>query len=658
MSAECCGPSAPPQRDDARPDPTTAVSLWSIREIWFTAAAACALVVSLIAGAAGAHQASNAAALLALCLGGWTFVPGAVRNARSGRLGVASLMTIAAVGAVLLGELTEAAMLAVLFSGSEALEDFSLARARHGLRSLLSLIPDRVTVKRSGVDQLIDAADMQVGDVLIVRPGERVATDGIVADGRSSVELSAITGESIPVDVGPGDGIAAGAVNGPGVLEVNVTAVVTDNSLARVVAIVESEQARKGMTQRLADRIARPMVPGILVLAVVIAAIGSLLGDPGVWIARALVVVVAASPCALAISVPVTSIAAIGAASRLGALIKGGAAIEQLAGVQTVALDKTGTITANAPTVIEVLATGDLSRDEVVSLAAALEARSEHPLAAAIVAASTHVPAAIVVEAAIGAGITGTVGGLAVRVGRPGWIPVGTLADGITRLETDGATVVAVERSGSLVGAIAVRDEPRPEARTVIGDLRNRGLRSVMLTGDNERAAASVASAVSIDAVNADLRPEGKADLIRHLRQSGPVAMVGDGINDAPALAAADVGIAMAARGTDVAIETADIALMGEDLRHLPRLIDHARRSHLIMRQNLALSLLIIVALVPLAVAGALGLAAVVAIHEVAELVVIANGIRAGRTSQLPPLTPMVETVPRPLAVSLGPSIH
>lgn len=658
MSAECCGPAAPAEGDTRRREPATAVSLWSIRELWFAVAAAVCLVVSLVAGAAGGELVSDAAALAALGLGGWTFVPGALRNARSGRLGVASLMTIAAVGAVALGELTEAAMLAVLFSGSEALEEFSLARARHGLRSLLSLIPDRVTVKRSGLDQTLDASALVVGDVLVVRPGERVATDGVVGEGRSSVDLSAITGESIPVDVGPGDAVPAGAVNGPGALELNATAVVSDNSLARVVAIVESEQARKGVTQRLADRIAKPMVPGILVLAAVIAVAGSLLGDPDVWIARALVVVVAASPCALAISVPVTSIAAIGAASRLGALIKGGAAIEQLAAVQTVALDKTGTITANRPAVVRVLTAGGSTSEEVVALAAAIEARSEHPLAAAIVAASQNTPVATNVEAIAGAGISGTVAGTAARVGRPGWIPVGALAEDIAELETEGATVVAVERDGILIGAIAVRDDARPEALTVIGDLRARAIRSVMLTGDNQRTAASVAAAVSVDAFDADLRPEDKADRIRALRQDGRVAMVGDGINDAPALAAADVGIAMAARGTDVAIEAADIALMGEDLRHLPRLIDHARHSHRIMRQNLALSLLIIIALVPLAIAGALGLAAVVAIHEVAEMIVIANGIRAGRTRRLPALSPLADTTSRPVAVSLGNAIR
>ena len=655
MSAECCGPIAPaPHGDDDVSSSNEVISLWSIRELWFAVAAAAALAASLLAGASGSGTAADVLALAALGLGGSTFAPGAIRGVLAGRLGVGLLMTIAAVGAVLLGEFTEAAMLAVLFSGSEALEEFSLTRARLGLTSLLSLIPDEVTVRRGGTDRVVPAAEVATGDVVVVRPGERVATDGTVAAGSSSLDLSAITGESIPIDVSTGDDVAAGAVNGPGVLEVLASSPVSENSLARVVAVVESEQARKGNTQRLADRIARPMVPGILILATLIAAVGSLLGDPGVWLSRALVVIVAASPCALAISVPVTSIAAIGAASRLGALIKGGAAIEQLAGVNAIALDKTGTITANRPTVIEIITADGTARSAVLAVAGALEARSEHPLAAAIIAAADHPPTAIDVESVTGAGITGTIDGQPTRVGRPGWVDIGPLAEQIERLESAGATVVAVEQGGVLLGAIGVRDEPRPEARTVTGDLRSRGIEVAMLTGDNTRTAATVARDVSIDVVHADLRPTDKADIIRSLRRTNRVAMVGDGINDAPALAAADVGIAMAARGTDVAIETADIALMGEDLRHLPRLVDHARRSHQIMRQNLGLSLAIVISLIPLALVGALGLAAVVVIHEIAEMIVIANGLRAGRTSGLPALTPITPPTTRPVAVPLG----
>ncbi len=633
MSAECCGTAEPTEAVEAVDG--AAVSVWKVREIQAAGAAAVLLGVSFVGGRLDADLIERVAALLALAVGGSTFVPGALRGLLRGRVGVGLLMTVAAVGAVALGQLTEAAMLAVLFSGSEGLEEYSMARTRRGLRALLSLVPERATVLRDGAEDEVDAAAVVVGDVMVVRPGQRVATDGTVASGRSSVDLSALTGESVPVEVTVGDSVPAAAINGIGALEVRATAAVEDNSLARIVHIVEAEQARKGASQRLADRVAKPLVPGIVVLAVAIAGLGALLGDPSLWFARALVVLVAASPCALAISVPVTAVTAIGAASRLGVLVKGGAALEELGTVQTVALDKTGTLTANRPQVIDPVTTDGTTASELLAAAASLEARSEHPLARAILAAGSDDPTPVDDMATVtGAGITGVLDGVPVRLGRPGWIDPGTLAPQVERLQEAGATVVLVERGTDLLGAIAVRDELRPEAAQVVKDLESRGLRVVMLTGDNQLTATAVATEAGITEVHADLRPEDKAAIIGRL--GSDVAMVGDGINDAPALATAKVGIAMAAMGTDVAIETADVALMGQDLRHLPRVLDHARRSHAIMRQNIGLSLLIVVALVPLAVFGALGLAAIVAIHEIAELVVIANGLRSGRNDTSP----------------------
>ena len=630
MSAECCGGDAIP----VTTDPGTTIEpvrLRSVRELWMAAAAAVLFGAGLIAGWSGADAARTILAVGALGVGGASFVPGALRNAAKGKIGVATLMTIAAIGAVLLGEVTEAAMLAVLFSASEGLEEYSVARTRQGLRSLLSLIPAEAAVIRDGVETVVDAGDLAVGDTMVVRPGERSATDGTIITGRSAVDLSAITGESMPVEVAEGDAVPAGAINGVGALEVRVTSAVEDNSLARVVHIVESEQSRKGASQRLADRVAKPMVPGILGLATAIAVVGSLAGDPSVWLHRALVVLVAASPCSLAISVPVTAVAAIGAASRLGALIKGGGALEALGLVKTVALDKTGTLTRNQPTVVDVLTAPGTTTEEVLAVAASLEARSEHPLARAILTAAPGRAPVQDMVAVAGAGITGTIDRNQVRLGRPGWIESGDLAAPIDGIQDAGSTVVLVERSGTLLGAIAVRDELRPEATIAIGELRALGLSVVMLTGDNERTAATIARQAGITDVHADLRPEDKATLIAKLREANATTMVGDGINDAPALATADVGIAMAAMGTDIAIESADIALMGEDLRHLPRVIVHARRSRRIMLQNIGMSLAIVAILVPLAIVGALGLAAVVAIHELAEIGVIANGVRAGR---------------------------
>ncbi|MBW0114123.1 heavy metal translocating P-type ATPase [Pseudonocardia abyssalis] len=649
MSDACCGTDEPrPEAaEDREPE-----RLWEVSELRFAAASGVLLVGSLAVGwASGPASVELALQVGALALGGWTFVPATLRRLVRGRIGVGTLMTVAAVGAVLLGEIGEAAMLAFLFSISEGLEEYSIARTRRGLRALLSLVPERATVLRGGAEVVVAPAELRVGDTMLVRPGERLATDGRITTGRTALDLSAITGESVPVEAGPDDEVFAGSINGSGALEVRVTSTSEDNSLARIVAIVEAEQARKGEAQRLADRIARPMVPGVLVVAALIAGVGSLFGEPLVWIERALVVLVAASPCALAISVPVTVVAAVGAASRIGVLVKGGAALEGLGRIRGIALDKTGTLTRNRPAVIEVVATGGATSDEVLDLAAALEARSEHPLARAILAAVDSPTPAADVEAVPGAGLTGRLDGRALRLGRPGWIDAGELAGPVARMQGSGATAVLVEADGRLLGAVAVRDELRPEAAEVVARLRGDGYRVAMLTGDNEATAAALAAQAGITEVHAELRPEDKAALVAALRAERPTAMVGDGVNDAPALATADVGIAMGAMGTDVAIETADVALMGEDLRHLPQALGHARRARAIMLQNVGLSLAIVVVLVPLALLGVLGLAAVVAVHELAEIVVIANGVRAGRARPLAPAGPQATAVPAPETV-------
>lgn len=323
-------------------------------------------------------------------------------------------------------------------------------------------MPETATVRRDGIEQVIDPADLVVGDAMLVKPGERLATDGTIRTGRTTLDVSAITGESIPVEAGPGTQVYAGSINGTGALEIEVTTTSENNSLARIVHIVEAEQSRKGTTQRLADRVAKPLVPAIMIVATLIAVIGSLLGDPGLWIQRALVVLVAASPCALAISVPVSVVSAVGAASRFGVLIKGGAALETLGAIRTIALDKTGTLTANAPAVVEVATTTGHTREQVLALAAALEARSEHPLARAILAAVSTVPDAADVQAVPGAGLTGTIDGRLARLGRPGWIETGDLTDEVQRMQEAGATAVLVEDDGQVIGAIAVRDEPAP----------------------------------------------------------------------------------------------------------------------------------------------------------------------------------------------------
>lgn len=610
--------------------------LWQVVKLRRAALSGALLAASAVTAMTPFGPVALGLKVLALAVGASTFVPSSLTQLARGRIGVGTLMTIAAAGAVALGQVGEAAMLAFLFSISEGLEEFAVARTRCGLRALLSLVPDQATVVRDGAEMVVAATDLRVGDQMIVKPGERLATDGVVRAGRSAVDVSTITGESVPVETGPGDGVYAGSINGSGVLHVQVTATAEDNSLARIVHIVETEQARKGTSQRLADRIARPLVPGTMIAGVVIAGAGSILGSPAVWIERALVVLVAASPCALAIAMPVSVVAAIGAASKLGVLIKGGAALEMLATISGLALDKTGTLTANRPVVIDVATTNGATRKEVLAVAAALEARSEHPLAAAIVAATAApVAAADDVQAVPGAGLTGHLDGHALRLGRPGWLDPADLADHVARMQQGGATAVLVERDEQLLGAIAVRDELRPEAAEVIATLRAGGYEVAMLTGDNHATASALAAEAGVGQVYAELRPEDKARLVGQLRAQRPTAMVGDGVNDAPALAAADLGIAMGAMGTDVAIETAGVALMGQDLRHLTQALEHARRSRQIMLQNVGLSLGIITVLMPLALFGTLGLAAVVFVHELTEVIVIANGVRAGRIKSL-----------------------
>ncbi|MGW0037545.1 heavy metal translocating P-type ATPase [Gordonia sp. NPDC003376] len=642
MSESCCGPGAAGERgvgdlgDDGRGE-----RLWQVRELQYAAVAAVLLTAGLLVGRAEVAGVSAGLEIAAAVIAGLSFVPSAVvALVRHRHIGVGTLMTIAAIGAIALGQFAEAAMLGVLFSIAEGLEHHAVTKTRRGLRALLALVPPSASVLRGGIEMQVAPDELRVGDVMVVRPGERAATDGVIRAGVTSLDLSAITGESVPVEAAPGDEVHAGAINGGGAIEVDVTAPASDSSLARIVHIVEDAQERKGRAQRLADTLARPLVPIMMVLAGAVAGIGALVGDPMVWVERALVVLVAASPCALAIAVPLTVVAAVGAAGRQGALVKGGAALEQLGRIRVVALDKTGTLTRNAPQVIAVLAADRGTEDDVLSTAAALEARSEHPLAQAILGSAPPDPrVADDVTGLPGHGIVGVLDGRRVRLGRPGWIGTGVLAEEIADLQRMGATVVLVEVDGTVIGAVAVRDELRPEAAEAVERLTGLGIETAMLTGDNVRTARALAEQAGIAVVHADLRPEDKAALVEEFAAGRPIAMVGDGVNDAPALATADVGIAMGAMGADVAIEAADVALMGEDLRHLPQVLAHARRARKIMLQNLILAMLIIGVLIGPAATGVLGLATVVLIHEAAEVLVILNAIRAARTVSLPGLT-------------------
>lgn len=630
---------------------------WKDTELMFPITAGVFCITAFILDHTVSPTAALACYWVALIAGGWTFIPGSLRQlvtskGRS-RMGVGLLMTIAAVGAVLLGHVGEAAALAFLFSISETLEDRAMDRAQQGLRALLSLMPNTARVIRDDVETTVPASEVQASDVLVVGAGERVATDGTVIAGQSWLDTSAITGESIPVGVSPGSSVSAGSVNGSGTLRIQATSDGLDNSLTQIVRLVEQAQSAKGERARFADRIARPLVPAVLVASLLIVLFGFLVGDPATWTQRALVVLVAASPCAMAIAVPVTVISAVGAASKLGVVIKSGVAFEQLGTIQTVAFDKTGTLTENNPRVVAT----HFVVDDALPMAAAVESASSHPLSRAIVAAATE-PGTNNTDAALtahevqeqpGRGLIGVVKGKRIRVGSPRWIPTdgaSGLADRVAEMSQAGMSVVVVEVDGTPAGVLGIRDELRPEAAAAVQALADQGMRSVMLTGDQEVTAQAIAAQAGIpsDRVWAGQLPADKARVVAELVDKSPTAMIGDGINDAPALAAATVGIAMGVTGSDAAIESADVAFTGSDVRLIPVALAHARRGRRIMTGNIGLALAIIVGLFPLALFGVLGLAAVVLVHEVAEVIVIANGLRAGRMPRQ--LTALPESAP------------
>ncbi len=580
------------------------------------------------------HMTSMVLYALAVILSGCTFAPQALRSLRHGQLGVAILMTVAVVGALILGQIAESAVLGFVFATALVLKARAMARARHGLRVLLDVLPSTARIGYIGGEVDIPVDNVRMFDVLVVRPGERIATDGIVVSGRSTVDASAVTGESTLLRVEPGDPVPAGALNGAGPLHLEATADGRDNSLTAIVRLAERAHTRKGTRSRLADRIARALVPAILIGAALVAALGSLFGDPTAWIERALVVLVAASPGALAIAVPVTVISGIAAASRSGMVIRSGCAFERLAAIRTVAFDKTGALTRNRPRVVEVRSVDCVTRSQLLAWAAGVETRSFHPLAAALIAAAPNAPAATELIEHPGQGVSGTLAGRRVQVGSTRWLDPGALTAALHEMANQGMTTVVVHVDGLLAGIIGIRDELRPEARDAVAQLHKADLLTVVLSGDDARTAQALATQVGITSVRAECPPQDKARAVAAL---GPcTAMAGHGINDPAALAAAEVGIAIGAGGSALAVQSADLAITGTDLRVLPRALTHVRRGRMIMTQNVIVAFAVIGALFPLALLGMPGLVGTVLIQETAELVVIFNGMRAAR---LPPTT-------------------
>lgn len=595
----------------------------------------------LVAGwALSAGWPSTALYLVAIAVGGWAFAREGVEEFVYEReVGIELLMTVAALSSAALGLVGEGAVLVFLYSISEALEGYTEEKTRSAVRALMALAPKTARVRRGDGEVEVPAEDLRVGDVFLIRPGERVPTDGTVLSGSSGVDQAPVTGESIPVEKGAGDEVFAGSINGQGALEVRVSRPYRENAIARIVAMVEEAQERKGEGQQLVERFGRRYSPAVLAAGVAVALLPPLLagGAWATWLERATILIVAAAPCALVISVPVASVAALGTAARKGVLIKGGIHLEALARVRVAALDKTGTLTEGRPRVVDVSAV-DRDTRALLGLAAAVERSSEHPLARAVVAhaevAGVVIPEAADFKANVGASAEATVEARRVAVGRPELFDLGAIGTQVEAWRSEGRTVVAVGEGRVVLGILAIEDTARPAAGRAVRDLRAAGLtRVVMLTGDHEAAANAIGRAVGVDEVRAGLRPEDKVAVVRELAAIGPVLMVGDGVNDAPALAEASVGVAMGAAGTDVALETADVALMGDDLDLVAWAVRHARRHAAIVRQNLVLSGLLVTGLVAGTLLGLLSLPAVVVAHELSELLVIANGLRMLRAT-------------------------
>lgn len=581
------------------PAPADAAAWWRERKaqlVGFTGILLAAAFVASLIVPAEAEWAYLAAAVIGL-------VPVARRALtliRSGSpFSIETLMAVAAIGAIAIGAASEAAVVVFLFALGELLETVAAGRARQGIKALVSLVPRTAQRETNGVLATVAVDDLAIGDIVLVRPGDRVPADGEIVDGASELDEAPITGESMPVAKAAGDAVYAGSINAGGVLRLRVTQTAADNTIARIIHMVETAQSSKAPTARFIDRFSAWYTPAAMAVAALVIAVPPLLfgGDWTVWTYRGLSLLLIACPCALVLSTPAAIASGIAAGTRRGLLLKGGAALEMLGKVKAVAFDKTGTLTIGRPMVTDIVAL-EGGEAAVLAEAAAVESGSSHPLARAILEAASArriaVPAVAEASAIAGKAVLGRVGGATLAVGSPryaaerGPLPAG-LADRIGALEAEGKTVVVLLGETGPRGLIALRDEPREDAAAAVAALRRAGVQPVMLTGDNRRTAAAVAGALGI-AVEAELLPDDKLAAIGRLKAEGPVAMVGDGINDAPALAAASVGIAMGG-GTDVALETADAALLNNRVTGVAELIGLSRATLANIHQNIAVAL-------------------------------------------------------------------
>ncbi len=595
-------------------------------------------------------------AVTAYAAGGVFGAKTAIESLRERRIDVDMLMVLAALGAAAIGQWQEGAVLLFLFSLSNVLQDYAIGRSRQAIKSLFKLYPNEARVVRSGRELVVPVDDIQVGELVLIKPGERIPVDGVVRGGRSAVDQSPITGESLPVDKVEGDKVFAGTLNTHGLLDVEATQPASDTTLARIIKLVEEAQDAKAPTERFLDKFEQVYAAGIIGAVLLFIAVPPLLGlvdDFSAHFYTAMVLMTVASPCALIISVPAAFISAIASAARGSVLFKGGAYLEQLAEIKAVAFDKTGTLTLGRPEVTDVHSCCELADDELLRVAGAVEARSEHPLGRAVVKAAQARGLALGsvedFENVPGRGITSKVDGREVRLGSVRYLAERSplperLRETVERLEAAGKSVIGVVRegqcercggcdqvdngSGVWMGVIAVADQLRPEATDVVAALRGRGVAVAMLTGDNPAAAQAIGEQIGVNRVHAGLMPADKVTVVKALQADyGPTAMIGDGVNDAPALAMADIGVAMGAAGTDVALETADVVLMGDKLQLIPYAIDMSKKARRVVWQNIAFSLAVIAVLVVSVFAAGLTLPLGVLGHEGSTVIVVLNGL-------------------------------
>ena len=602
------------------------------------------------------HTRPIAVYLISYFFGGYFATLHMAASLRKKKFDIDFLMLVAAAGAAILGAWAEGALLLFLFSLGHALEHYAMGRARKAIRALADLAPTTARVKHAEGEKEVPVDELNPKDILVVRPGERFPADGFVTTGSSSVDQSPITGESVPVDKEPvtsiswaranRDGIDssskifAGTINGDGVLEVEVTSRAEDSTLARVIRMVNEAETQKSPTQRFAERFERYFVPVILIFVAMLHFVWLVIDEPFAdSFYRAMAVLVAASPCALAISTPSAILSGVARAARLGVLVKGGRPLEQLGGLRALAFDKTGTLTGGDPKVTDIISWNGRGRSDLMKLAVAVEQFSNHPLARAVVRdgkkwiKDNNVPETADVKMVTGKGITGNVNGKKITIGQEklfnGILPA-DVQEQLKKLQDKGRTTMLIQEDDEFAGIIGLMDMPRPGASQVIKNLRDMGIkRIIMLSGDHQKVAGSIGKSLGVDESWGDLLPEEKVEAIKKLiRQEKEVAMVGDGVNDAPAMAHATVGIAMGAAGSDIALETADVALMADDLGKLPVAVGLSRQTRKIIRQNIFISLGMIAFLVPFVILGYAGIGLAVLLHEGSTLVVVLNALR------------------------------